>query len=95
MEPLTQLLQSNEWELYRYKIKLRIKGSSYKAELGGFQKLRRRGSFLKIDDEPEEISDTKASFGSFSFLHMVILAKKIKVLKYLILHKGGSSEYLR
>ena len=90
MIPLKDLLERNDWKKYRYKIKLKITGRSYQVQRDYFSNLSESGIFPNID-EPLTTSDTFTAIGSFSFLHVVILAQKIKILKYLIdNHKGES-----
>ena len=81
----------NDWKKYRYKIKLNITGTSYnplQRMLSGSEKSEING--------PSQTFDTWTAIGSFSFLHMVIIAQKIKVLKYIIdNYKGDSGEFLK
>ena len=82
MNPLKDLLEGNDWKKYRYKIKLNITGTynNLQRTLSGSDKSEING--------PPQTFDTWTANGSFSFLHMVIIAQKIKILKYLIDKSG-------
>ena len=91
MNPLKDLLERNDWRKYRYKIKLNITGTSYPAN-GTLQRTLSNSDKTDIN-EPSQTFDTWTAIGAFSFLHIVIIAQKIKVLKYLIdNYKGDSGE---
>ena len=94
--PLGELFQNDEWKKYRYKIKLKITGTSYANEAGSV-KLRRTQSQTQTEGvEPSQKLDSWITTGSFSFLHMVIIAQNIRILKYLINNqKGEQSEFVK
>ena len=90
MIPLKELLERNDWKKYRYKIKLNITGTG-----NTLQRMLSNSDKTDING-PTQTFDTWTAIGSFSFLHMVIIAQKIKVLKYLIdNYKGDSGEFLK
>ena len=83
MNPLKDLLERNDWKKHRYKIKLNITGTSYNT----LQRMQSGSDKSEINGPPQTF-DTWTAIGSFSFLHMVIIAQKIKILKYLIDKSG-------
>ena len=94
--PLKELFENDEWKKYRYKIKLKITGTSYEIQ-EGHVKLRRAQSQTQTEGiEASQKLNTWITTGSFSFLHMVIIAQNIRILKYLINnHKGEQSEFIK
>ena len=94
--PLGELFQNDEWKKYRYKIKLKITGTSYEIQ-EGHVKLRRTLSQTQTEGiEASQRLNTWITTGSFSFLHMVIIAQNIRILKYLINNqKGEESEFIK
>ena len=94
--PLKELFENDEWKKYRYKIKLKITGTSYEIQ-GGHVKLRRALSQTQTEGiEASQRLNTWITTGSFSFLHMVIIAQNIRILKYLINNqKGEESEFIK
>ena len=91
MNPLKDLLERSDWKKHRYKIKLNITGTSY----NNLQRMLSGSEKSEINGPPQTF-DTWTAIGSFSFLHMVIIAQKIMVLKYLIdNHKGEPGESLK
>ena len=94
MNPLKDLLERNDWKKFRYKIELNITGTSYPAN-GTLQRTLSNSDKTDING-PSQTFETWTAIGSFSFLHMVIIAQKIKVLKYLIdNYKGDTGEFLK
>ena len=98
---LTEIFPNDDWKKYRYKIKLKITGTSYanqasQASMGGSVKLRRGLSQTQTEGiELSQKLDTWITTGTFSFLHMVIIAQNIRILKYLINNqKGEKSEFV-
>ena len=98
---LTEIFPNDDWKKYRYKIKLKITGTSYanqasQASPGGSVKLRRGLSQTQTEGiELSQKLDTWITTGTFSFLHMVIIAQNIRILKYLINNqKGEQSEFI-
>ena len=93
MNPLKDLLERNDWKKHRYKIKLNITGTSHH-DKGTLQRTLSNSDKTDINGPPQAF-DTWTATGSFSFLHMVIIAQKIKVLKYLIdNYKGDTGEFV-
>ena len=93
---LKELFENDEWKKYRYKIKLKITGTSYETQ-EDHVKLRRTLSQTQTEGiEASQKLNTWITTGSFSFLHMVIIAQNIRILKYLINnHKGEQSEFIK
>ena len=93
---LKELFGNDEWKKYRYKIKLKITGTSYETQ-EGHVKYRRALSQTQTEGiEASQKLNTWITTGSFSFLHMVIIAQNIRILKYLINnHKGETSEFIK
>ena len=91
---IRELLEGKDWRDYTYKIKLNISGTSDKPTT---PRPRPRLTSQVSSNTTSIMSETFDSFiatGYFSFLHMVILAKNIQILKYLLKHdKDVPSEY--
>ena len=88
--------KNEEWKKYRYKIRLNIRGTPSYLSVGkhhfvGKPTVERT---LSASERSDNIGQPPPNItGSFSFLHLVIIAKKIKILKYLIdNHKGEPSK---
>ena len=97
---LTEIFPNDDWKKCRYKIKLKITGTSYANQASqasqasqaypGPVKLRRGQSQTQTEGiELSQKLDTWITTGTFSFLHMVIIAQNIRVLKYLINNQKG------
>ena len=97
---LTEIFPNDDWKKYRYKIKLKITGTSYanQASQENPSPVKLRRGLSQTQTEGIELSqklDTWKTTGTFSFLHMVIIAQNIKILKYLINNqKGEQSEFI-
>ena len=90
--------KNEEWKKYKYKIRLNIniRGSpSYlsvgKPQLVGKPTVERT---LSASERSDNVGQPPPNItGSFSFLHLVIIAQKREILKYLIdNHKGEPSK---
>ena len=96
MNPLKDLLKRNDWTKYKYKINLNLTGTSHQTASHNTLQRMLSGSEKSEINGPSQTFDTWTAIGSFSFLHMVIIAQKIKVLKYIIdNYKGDSGEFLK
>ena len=97
---LTEIFHNDDWKKYRYKIKLKITGTSYANQASqanpGSVKLRRGMSQTQTEGiELSQKLDTWITTGTFSFLHMVIIAQNNRILNYLIDNKKGEeSEFI-
>jgi hypothetical protein len=97
IKPVRELLKKNEeWKKYKYKIRLNIRGTTTylsvgKPQLVGKPTVERT---LSASEKSDNVGQPPPNItGSFSFLHLVIIAQKREILKYLIdNHKGEPSK---
>ena len=97
---LKEIFHNDEWKKYRYKIKLKITGTSYANQVSqaNSSPVKLRRGLSQTQTEGIELSqklDTWITTGTFSFLHMVIIAQNNRILNYLIDNKKGEeSEFI-